>query len=114
MNRVNVSDTEHAVRVVAYYNTFAAAWNARELDPSRQRGADVCDQYQVAAHGPRIRGPLFSPDAGLTWYSIDTPPKWTVFVEDRRFGFLRNFILAVPVPLVWRFPGMKAARRGGA
>ncbi len=98
MNRVNVNDTEHAARVVAYYNTFAAAWNTRELDPSRQRGADVCDQYLVAAHGPRIRGPLFSPDAGQTWYSIETPLKWTVFVEDRRLGFHRNFVPIVPVP----------------
>jgi hypothetical protein len=114
MKSVGVSDPEHAAQVVAYYNVFAAAWNARELDPARQRGADVCAQYLVAAHGPRIRGPLFSPDSGQTWYSIDAPIKWTVFVDDRRFGFLRNFIQPAPLPLVWRYPGMKGQRRASA
>ena len=108
MKREEITDTIQAMRVVCYYNTFAAQWNSRELD--RQRGAipsapcsDEGALLVTMAHSPRVRGPLFQVKGQNDWYSIDPPPGWVHFADDLRFPFNRNFIPFPPLPRVWRY-----------
>ena len=116
MKREELTDRLEAMRVVCYYNTFAAQWNSLELD--HQFGIaefSPCSDAEcfqiISSHCTQVRGPLFSIKARGVWYSIEAPLRWTVFADDQKFPFHRNFIPFPPLPRVWRYAIALVGRR---